>query len=730
MAKLSDLRIKPKLVVLFLGVGIVPLLIASVVAYRVSNAALDGAVAVLDTGYQNIAVKQVARLRDQKKGELELLLKGIENCLLVLSNHSSTRDMLASPGLDELIGEEPDFANELIVKLKATIRQDWETRQGNLDAGKLSILLGAFDADAYDEIALGLQREYRLNNPHTNARFTLARHSDEGIYSDHHEAVHSAAREAAHRFGLADVLLLNNSGRVIYSVMKNPDFGLNVSIGPLSSTGLSEAFESKGNGSSAHMTAFAAYPPAFGKEVGFLSSPVFVEGESRGLLVFALPASLLSNHLNADEGTVRYLLAGKNGAPVVAWLPSDAQPASLALKLAKEGEAAADALKDKDGKVTASAGVVSLANGWRLIAIMGSGKVLSGGLEDEIKKSKGGLVGTFTTIILIATMGITLIALSVAVMISNPLSKAVEALEGVARGELVQRLDMESGDEIGQMATAVNQASGAMRDAVESIGGHADSLLNASQDLSGLSEKMRGSAQETSHQATIVSSASEEVTQSLETVATGSEEMSVSIREIARNASEAARVATEAVGMTQKTNETVGKLSESSSEIGQVVRVINTIAEQINLLALNATIEAARAGEAGKGFAVVAEEVKELASETARSTQDIAHKIEAIQIDTKSAIDAIERISEIIHQINDIQNSIASAVEEQSATSNEIGRYVSEAARSSQEIASSITGVAQAADGTANATELTLDAAGSLSRLATELQSLVSHFKY
>ncbi|MDP6357797.1 MAG: hypothetical protein QF473_21965, partial [Planctomycetota bacterium] len=199
---------------------------------------------------------QVARLRDQKKGELELLLNGIENCLLVLSNHSSTRDMLASPGLGELIGEEPDAAGELIVKLKGTIRQDWETRQGNLDAdaGELTILLAAFDAAAYDETALGLQREYRLNNPHENARFTLTRHADEGIYADHHEAVHSAAREAAHRFGLADVLLLKNDGRIIYSTMKNPDFGLKVSIGPLNSTGLSKAFESSGIEGAVRMT--------------------------------------------------------------------------------------------------------------------------------------------------------------------------------------------------------------------------------------------------------------------------------------------------------------------------------------------------------------------------------------------------------------------------------------------------------------------------------------------
>ena len=146
-----------------------------------------------------------------------------------------------------------------------------------------------------------------------------------------------------------------------------------------------------------------------------------------------------------------------------------------------------------------------------------------------------------------------------------------------------------------------------------------------------------------------------------------------------------------------KTNATVAKLGESSAEIGNVIKVITSIAQQTNLLALNATIEAARAGEAGKGFAVVANEVKELAKQTAKATEDISRKIEAIQNDTKGAVEAIAQIGKIINQINDIQNTIASAVEEQTATTGEISRNVAEAAKGSNEIAQNITGVAQAA---------------------------------
>jgi methyl-accepting chemotaxis protein len=189
-------------------------------------------------------------------------------------------------------------------------------------------------------------------------------------------------------------------------------------------------------------------------------------------------------------------------------------------------------------------------------------------------------------------------------------------------------------------------------------------------------------------------------------------------------------VATHAVRVADTTNATVAKLGESSAEIGKVIKVITSIAQQTNLLALNATIEAARAGEAGKGFAVVANEVKELAKATAKATEDIGQKIEAIQADTKGAVAAIREISGIINQINDIQCTIASAVEEQTATTNEIGRNVSEAAKGSAEIARNITGVAQAAHGTTAGATDTQHAAAELGRMAAELRSLVERFRY
>src|SRR5207248_3539759 len=188
-------------------------------------------------------------------------------------------------------------------------------------------------------------------------------------------------------------------------------------------------------------------------------------------------------------------------------------------------------------------------------------------------------------------------------------------------------------------------------------------------------------------------------------------------------------VATRAVGVTAVTNQTITQLGQSSAEIGKVIKVITSIAEQTNLLALNATIEAARAGEAGKGFAVVANEVKELAKETARATEDIGQRIDAIQRDSQAAVAAIAQISDIINQIHGIQNTIASAVEEQTATTNEIGRNISEAAQGSAEISRNITSVAEAAQSTSEGASHTQQAAAELARVAAALQKLVGQYR-
>jgi methyl-accepting chemotaxis protein len=269
---------------------------------------------------------------------------------------------------------------------------------------------------------------------------------------------------------------------------------------------------------------------------------------------------------------------------------------------------------------------------------------------------------------------------------------------------------------------------GALHGLLKQVTESATVLASAASELTCVSQHMAANAEETATQANVAAAAAEQVSNNVSTVATGTEEMGASIKEIAKSANEAAKVATAAVKVANTTNAIVGKLGESSAEIGNVIKVITSIAQQTNLLALNATIEAARAGEAGKGFAVVANEVKELAKQTAKATEDISRKIEAIQGDTKGAVDAISQIGKIINQISDIQNTIAGAVEEQTATTGEISRNVDEAAQGSNEIAQNIAGVAQAARSTTEGASNTRTSADELTKIALELQKLVSQF--
>jgi methyl-accepting chemotaxis protein len=296
-------------------------------------------------------------------------------------------------------------------------------------------------------------------------------------------------------------------------------------------------------------------------------------------------------------------------------------------------------------------------------------------------------------------------------------------------GDLTQEIEVRGSDAIGQMGEGLAKFFTDLRRSIGSIGESATNLASASEELTTVSQQMSANAEETSAQTKVASAATVSVSQNLQTVATGAEEMGASIKEIAKNATEAAKVATSAVKVAETANATVSKLGDSSAEIGQVIKVITSIAQQTNLLALNATIEAARAGEAGKGFAVVANEVKELAKETAKATEDISRKIEAIQTDTKAAVDAIGTISEVINQINGISSTIASAVEEQNATTNEMSRNVSDAARGSGEITSNIAGVAQAAESTSRGASDTQKAAQDLVETSTQLRRLVEQFK-
>ena len=311
--------------------------------------------------------------------------------------------------------------------------------------------------------------------------------------------------------------------------------------------------------------------------------------------------------------------------------------------------------------------------------------------------SSSAISTSYWSMIYIAGAGVVLtlvMSLALATQIRRNIATLSTSMAALAEGDLTVPAQVATEDEIGQMAGQLHTAQESLRTTLQEVTHTADAAVQMSQVLSAASAQVAASSAETSAQAAVVATAAEQVSGNVQTVAAGAEQMSASIREIAQNAQEATAVAQTAATTADSTNVTISRLSESSKEIGDVIKTITSIAEQTNLLALNATIEAARAGEAGKGFAVVASEVKDLAAESARAADDVARRVQAIQTDTDSAIGAIGQISEIIGTINNYQLTIASAVEEQTATTNEMSRSAAEAATGSSEIAANINGVA------------------------------------
>jgi methyl-accepting chemotaxis protein len=260
------------------------------------------------------------------------------------------------------------------------------------------------------------------------------------------------------------------------------------------------------------------------------------------------------------------------------------------------------------------------------------------------------------------------------------------------------------------------------------VQGMVGAVSSAAGDLQTTARTMDGTARDTSQRATSVAAAAEEASANVQTVASAAEELAASVREINRQVTQSTTIAAEAATKAEKTNEQVRGLADAAQKIGDVVKLINDIASQTNLLALNATIEAARAGDAGKGFAVVASEVKNLAGQTARATDEIGAQIGSIQAETREAVGAIQDITETIRSISEISGTIAASVEEQGAATHEIAQNVEQASAGTSEVTSHIHEVTAAADQTGQSAGQVLDAASRLSDQAASLNAAVETF--
>ena len=321
-------------------------------------------------------------------------------------------------------------------------------------------------------------------------------------------------------------------------------------------------------------------------------------------------------------------------------------------------------------------------------------------------------------------------ALFVAALLNRRLNALREVLSAMAEGDLTERDPDTAANEIGEMSRSVHRAAGQTRSTMQTLAAMSSSLSDRSADLQEASRSLSGSTDHASSQVGSIDTAAGEVSESVQAVADGAREMGAAIREIAVSASEAAQVAASAVDVASDARQRMEKLAVSSEEIDSVVKAITAIAEQTNLLALNATIEAARAGEMGKGFAVVAGEVKDLAQETARATEEISRRTEVIQTDTRVAVEAIIGVGEIIEKINDYQNTIASAVEQQSATTNGMTGDLNRAAGGTSEISSQLAEVVQMAAATRSAAQATESTATDLADISERLRTMIGAFRY
>ncbi len=568
-------------------------------------------------------------------------------------------------------------------------------------------------ADALADPAVVLQDRYLRRNPNPiGSKHLLDAADDDSAYTKAHAAFHPIFRGMLERYGLADVFLVDTtSGTIVYSVFKEIDFAAPLRSGPLAASNLAKACleaAATGRRDAVAYGQFARYVPSCMAPASFIAAPVYDGRELVGVIAFQLAIDRADAIIGETTGMgatgETYAVGpdrlfrsnsrfaselGVESTVIDPTIKVDTLPVRSALD---EGRAGTAVTTDYRGtRVLSSWTPVTIHRGdaagtggvrWALVSEIDEAEVFA-----PIRRLRAFAQGIFG----VTALGVLGVSAAIARRLTSEARRQAALVSGIVDNT------------------------------------HA--LASSSEELTSVSQQMSAAAEETTAQANLVSAAAEQVSGNARIVSGSIDNLVTSIHEIAKNAQAAASTARQAVEMAGTTSATMNALGHSSTDIGKVVKVITSIAEQTNLLALNATIEAARAGEAGKGFAVVANEVKELARETAKATEEIGGKIEAMQSDTRRAVAAIGEIGAVIERIDDLQTKIAAAVEEQSVTTSEISRNIVEATTGSTEIAENIVQVAQAAQSTAEGASNTQLSSQELARMAQALQRLVEEYK-
>jgi len=566
---------------------------------------------------------------------------------------------------------------------------------------------------ALDDASAWLQDLYIRGNEYPlGSKANLDAAADNSAYTKAHALYHPILRNLQEKYGLYDLFLVDaETGRIVYSVCKEIDFAASLRSGPIAGTNLGRCVQETLAAATRDTVSFAEfdrYLPSLMAPASFIAAPVFDGRRLVGAVVFQIPLERVSKIIGETTGmgttgetyavgTDRLFRSesrfsadlGVESTVLNPKLKVDTRPVRAALDEGSSGTALGFDYRDQP--VLAS---------WRPVTIhadsAGGRGTIRWALISEIDRDEVLAPVSQLWRFGMAVFGLTALGvLGVSTLIARRMNR-----EALRQARLVH-----------------------------GIIDNTHALASSSEELTSVSQQMSAAAEETTAQANLVSAAAEQVSGNARMVSGSIDNLVTSIHEIAKSAQDAAGVARRAVEMAGSTSVTMDALGRSSREIGAVVKVITSIAEQTNLLALNATIEAARAGEAGKGFAVVANEVKELARETAKATEDIGGRIDSMQHDTARAVAAIAEIGTVISRIDELQTRIAAAVEEQSATTGEISRNIAEATTGSGEIAENIVQVAQAAQSTAEGASNTQVSSQELSRMAQALQRLVDEYR-
>lgn len=584
-----------------------------------------------------------------------------------------------------------------------------------------------------------LRKDYISGNPHPiGEKFKLDRAQTDNRYNEAHGRFHPWFRQFLQARGYYDIFLFDTKGELIYTVFKEPDYATNFVSGRWKNTELGNVFQiaNKGRGiSTVAFSDFQPYSPSDDAPASFIATPIMRDGKHLGVLAFQMPIGRINEVMQSNEGmgqTGETYLVGEDRL-----MRSDSRFSKESTILSRkiDTEAVVAALNNQSGSMEAvDYRNIPVLSAYKPFEFEGVKWAIVGDRDlAEINAPIHQLVLTILTFSVIILVIVGIIGWLVARGIANPLISIAGIMARLSEQDYTVTIpDQNRKDEVGRMAKSVQVFKEKMIEAEQlkaeqleaekraerqktammhqladefesAVGAVVETVTSSATELNATASAMAATAEETSSQATTVAAASEEASANVQTVAAATEELSASVHEIGRQMTESRSIAGQAVSEASSANETITELMEGAKKIGSVVVMIQDIANQTNLLALNATIESARAGEAGKGFAVVAAEVKALASQTAKATDEISSQITSMQAATQESVSRIDGVSHTITKMSDISVAIASAIEQQLAATNEIALNVQEAASGTGEVSENITSVTHAATETGTA---------------------------